>query len=778
MRIRPAFDERFGISGETMPLASRHMQGRAMRVRSVPVFVPSPARPSVVVCDAPPDHQWVTRVAREFDAAGVIFVWGSADRWSASAVRSTTPVVPAHGDLVVAAGLLVQENRLRTGGDIVFGCADPAAPGTTVDVNVSVPTSSMPAQRDELLTADGMEAWIEQHNAAPVSQIVQSLRSAMGVIPFLGAGTSYPFDYPLWGEFFVRFATAAANGALGTARPLADERRDDVIAFVETQQFEKAADILVHWNSVAFYAEVAERFGKEPMLGAPTPLTRLPLIAPGPIITTNFDPVIETVYRELGRPFTNDRRILGARQYPDRVVTALQQNWSALIKLHGDACDPDSLVFTGIEYEQGYGDITRSPGPIERLATVIYTNRPLLFIGCSLETDRTLTSLQNVYARNPYIGHYAVLPALFRASHRDARLSKLHAAGIRTMWYHPGRHEDIDLLLSTLVEATAVDELTVNAVTHPSISVGGPAVSAATSTGVPASHEWPEITKDHISTVAGRLAAGELVLFVGSAVHSHRVLHGQTFYEEICRRASIPWPSRDRTDVAQYLADVDRRQLSTIVSDLIHREYTQPGAAHHDLATLSRRLTALAVKPLVIITTNYDTAIEAAFDIDGQPYHLFVYHHSGSYAGRFLHRRPDGREFAIRSPAAIDASLSAPAIVKLNGGFDPREQWEETFVVASSDFEELSTRLPDVLPQVIWDALRKRSVLFMGHGLREPDVRSLIRHRHRQGAPDSWALQLKKTDEAYWRIAGIVVMEADLRIYVKQLLAALTPTQP
>ncbi len=264
-----------------------------------------------------------------------------------------------------------------------------------------------------------MDAWIKEQNAEPVRQIVQSLRSAMGVIPFLGAGMSYAFEYPLWGQFFEKLAVEAADGQLHASRLLSPAERDNVVAFVGNQQFEKAADILVEWNSNVFYAQVAQEFGREPTLGKPTPLTRLPLIAPGPIITTNFDPVIEAVYKNLGRPFAEDRRILGARKYPDQVVTALQQNWNALVKLHGDARDPDSLVFTGIEYEKGYGDIDRNPGPIERLATVIYTNRPLLFLGCSLETDRTLTSLENVYARNPYIGHYAVLAAVFRTSVRQ-----------------------------------------------------------------------------------------------------------------------------------------------------------------------------------------------------------------------------------------------------------------------------------------------------------------------------------------------------------------------
>ncbi len=289
---------------------------------------------------------------------------------------------------------------------------------------------------------------------------------------------------------------------------------------------------------------------------------------------------------------------------------------------------------------------------------------------------------------------------------------------------------------------------------------------------------WPELTDAHIQSAHERLIAGELVFFVGSGVHSHRNLHGQTFYEEICRRAAIPWPSRDRTDAAQYLADIDRSRLSRIVSELIRREYTEPDMPHRYLAALAGRMKRLDVAPLLIVTTNYDAATEAAFDAAHQPYHLFVYNHAGPYAGRFLHRTPDGHEYAIRSPAAISKGLAEPAIVKLNGGLDPRGRWPETFVVASSDFEELSTRLPDVLPQVVWDALRTRSILIMGHGLREPDVRSLIRARNREGAPLSWALQLVKTDERYWRAQGIEVVKADLSAYLSRLYSALMAALP
>jgi hypothetical protein len=139
---------------------------------------------------------------------------------------------------------------------------------------------------------------------------------------------------------------------------------------------------------------------------------------------------------------------------------------------------------------------------------------------------------------------------------------------------------------------------------------------------------------------------------------------------------------------------------------------------------------------------------------------------------------------AIRTPAAIRGELTAPAIVKLNGGIDPLGRWPESFVVASSDFEELSTRVPDLLPQVVWDALRTRSILFLGHGLREPDVRAIIRRRKREEAPMSWAVQLGKAeaDIPYWRVAGIELIDADLSVYVDRLESALdrrgSPTLP
>lgn len=749
-----------------------------MRAQEVPAYVVEDRGTVIVLCDKSSPGKWPEQVADEFKPACVVFVWSNGGKWTATEVRQWERFTPSRTNLELAAAFLAREGKLGPGDDVEFRCEPPADPACAASERVVVPLVCPKGTRERILTVEGMNAWITQENPENIEQMVQSLRSPTGVIPFLGAGTSAGFGYPLWGDFFKEFANDAAAGAYPAIAKLSQEDRDSVIALVNDQRFEKAAGILETWNKPRFHRTIEEKFGGEPKLGRKrTNVTKLPLIAPGPIITTNVDSVIEAVYEKMGTPFPEDRRILGARNenHPVRVVAALQQNSCALIKLHGDANHSDSLVFSEVEYEAGYGN-TDKPGDIERLATVIYTNRPLLFLGCSLETDRTVKSLERVYKRNPFVGHYAILAPPFRSTKRDKRVKRLRTKlGVRPLWFRPGKYADIGDLLDHLVSKTALDEITPRSV--------GPVAAPPITTVVSDDRQlglFPDLTQAHFESVTKALITGKLIFFLGAAVHTNR-WHGQEFYEEICRRNQIPWPRRDRADAAQYAADLDRTELSKTVKSIIQANCAQVCRAHEFVAALSSKLQQLKRDPVMIITTNYDAMTEAAFVAAGQPFHLFVYNHDGLHAGRFLYRRPDGHEFAIRTPAAIQKPLKEPVIVKLNGGIDLLGHWLETFVVAGSDFEELSTRLPYVLPQVVWDALKKRSILFLGHGLREPDVRSLVRRRKREGAPPSWAVHLGKADVPYLQAIGIKLIEADVDTYLNRLeskLAASLPSWP
>jgi hypothetical protein len=128
-----------------------------------------------------------------------------------------------------------------------------------------------------------------------------------------------------------------------------------------------------------------------------------------------------------------------------------------------------------------------------------------------------------------------------------------------------------------------------------------------------------------------------------------------------------------------------------------------------------------------VTTTNWDAVLEPAFAAADEPFDLFVYNHDGPHAGKFLHRSPDGTESRHQTPRGLYArTLSGSVLIKMNGGIDAESRWPGRFAVTTRDFEQLSVRMPEVFPRVLWDLMRPRSFLFWGHGLAEPDVRALM----------------------------------------------------
>ncbi len=190
------------------------------------------------------------------------------------------------------------------------------------------------------------------------------------------------------------------------------------------------------------------------------------------------------------------------------------------------------------------------------------------------------------------------------------------------------------------------------------------------------------------------------------------------------------------------------------------------------IAALAKRSPSDIERRLIAFTTNYDDVLERTLAAAGVAHHLVIYQPDGPRAGQFLHRSSTGRLRAIVNPEGMyKLDDAAPVIVKLNGGLDPLREVCGRFVVASRDFVDFASRIPAVLPRVIRDSLRTRSLLFLGHGLFEPDVRAFGRYAHKQrGARPSWAVQNYKRDADYWRVScGVDIREADLNTYLMAL---------
>jgi hypothetical protein len=172
-------------------------------------------------------------------------------------------------------------------------------------------------------------------------------------------------------------------------------------------------------------------------------------------VTTNFDRVLEGVFKEAEEPF--DERVFGAK--PDLFAAALHQDKRYLLKIHGDVLERTDRVLTLTEYEHHYGsklaggaDLTR---PLPRLLKQLFTSRTLLFLGCSLGPDRTLVLLKRVAdedgAPPP---HFAIVPTIAEAD-MPARARFLAQHHVRPLWYPAGRHEAVETFLSALVVSRA-----------------------------------------------------------------------------------------------------------------------------------------------------------------------------------------------------------------------------------------------------------------------------------------------------------------------------------
>jgi len=274
-----------------------------------------------------------------------------------------------------------------------------------------------------------------------LARLEEQLGTRAGIVPFVGAGLSAPFGFPQWGEFLLQLAGEAG-------------KTDAITARLKALEYEEAAgDLMEALGTRRFQDLLAANFGDQRLAGRSiggtvAELARLP---PGPLITTNFDRVIETAFAQAKQKLTP-----WWHSYGDRGTEALQQDKAFLLKLHGDWDDPTTRVLTLDEYRTAYGADDalniRFDLPVPTLLFKLLTGRCCLFLGCSLKQDRTMRLLHAVAKDIPHLVHYAIVerPADDAEFHR--RAAELSNQSIRPIWYQPKRHEVIRPLLAYLGE--------------------------------------------------------------------------------------------------------------------------------------------------------------------------------------------------------------------------------------------------------------------------------------------------------------------------------------
>lgn len=291
---------------------------------------------------------------------------------------------------------------------------------------------------------------------------------------------------------------------------------------------------------------------------------------------------------------------------------------------------------------------------------------------------------------------------------------------------------------------------------------------------------------------------GNLVIFLGSGLAAGHAgaLAGPGSKElaaDLARQFGLAPEGRDLPEVAQYVyatrgaTDLYRELGKLLTTDCA------PGPVHEFLARFPRTLDDLHIdrRYQLIVSTNFDTALEQAFDDRQEPYDLAVYMASGPDIGKFVHISADGGSVPIANPNSytnlpigLDAQLERTVIVKIHGAVDGSRDaysWTDNYVITEDHYIDYLSKSPieSLIPTQVLRKLKASHCLFLGYKVHDWNLRVFLK-RIWGGRIDSnsWAVEPDPDmlEKKIWSDSNVELYSADLENYVNLLKESLTGT--
>lgn len=235
----------------------------------------------------------------------------------------------------------------------------------------------------------------------------------------------------------------------------------------------------------------------------------------------------------------------------------------------------------------------------------------------------------------------------------------------------------------------------------------------------------------------------------------------------------------DLARVSQYISTM---KGSGPLYDKLHARFeaaVEPGPLHRFLARLPPLLREQGAPHQLVVTTNYDLALERAFDDAGEELDIVAYIATGTHRGRFWHRPPGEppRPIDIPNTYATELSLDRRTILlKLHGAVDPLPEREwESFVITEDDYIDYlgHSELTTVVPVSLVARLRRSHFLFLGYEMADWNLRLILNRiwGDRPVAYRSWAVQRSPSPlaRAFWTKYDVTVLDVDPEAYVELL---------
>lgn len=273
------------------------------------------------------------------------------------------------------------------------------------------------------------------------------------------------------------------------------------------------------------------------------------------------------------------------------------------------------------------------------------------------------------------------------------------------------------------------------------------------------------VTKLDWETLVERIRKGRCVPFLGAAVNisnAARGYKGASLGAEVSRKlaAKLEQRPRDEENLARvslyYEVSADRPGLDEALRSAVNADLCQPSPLLRVLARLPFDL---------IVTTNYDCLMEDALRDQGRDYRTLVQPLDGF--------APDAPEIAGL------ANYKGVIVYKIHGTFGSGESEGSDLIVTEEDYIRFLTtvnaRDRDGLPNLIKARLQSRSLLFLGYGLEDWDLRviykSLVEQLEARKKFKSYAVQKSPPDAwmIYWERKGVVIHDEDVYRFSEEL---------
>ncbi len=257
------------------------------------------------------------------------------------------------------------------------------------------------------------------------------------------------------------------------------------------------------------------------------------------------------------------------------------------------------------------------------------------------------------------------------------------------------------------------------------------------------------------------LKRGKLVPFLGAGAslggNGYAGLpSGSKLSQELAGECAYPGSdAKDLLRVAQYYAiKLGELPLRETINERLSHDEVQPGEVHH----------LLAGWPLeVVLTTNYDNLMERAFVMKGKDPAKSVYKRSGD------------QEQIKNIPRS-----KTPLVYKLHGSLEDLD----SMVITEDNYIDFLISLIEgpKVPNFITNLFERYSILFIGYGLKDWNIRVLLRYfrkkddtrwfavqRHLLADNDNAAAQEWDSTVMYWQRNSVSVYNCDALAFLREL---------